>query len=119
MSGGLRLISNASKVETAVSDATIVCRGGGCTKAAFEAGKGVTKDAAGKLDGISTGIGQTVKEAASNIPHPKVGVTTVGDIKAAGGKVVNDRGNHANVSGVTAEKAAELFKTVVKNPNKE
>jgi RHS repeat-associated protein len=119
VSGGIRFIAGLSKVETALSDATVVCRGGSCTKAAFEAGKGVTIDAAsGKLEGISTGIGKTVQEAASNIPHPKVGVTTVGEIKAAGGKIVNDHGNHANVSGLTAEKAAEIFKNVEKNPNK-
>ena len=96
-----------------------MCRGGSCTQAAFEVGKGVTKDVAtGKLEGISTGIGKTVEAASSNIPHGKVGVTTVGDIRAAGGEIVNDRGNHATVSGVSAEKAAELFKDVVRNPNK-
>ena len=70
------------------------------------------------LNGVSTGIGKTVAEASSNTPHKTVGVSTVGAIRAAGGKVVNDRGNHANVSGVTAEKAAELFKNVERNPNK-
>ncbi len=103
----------------AVSDATVVCRGGGCTAQSFAKGSGVTTDAAtGKLSGISTGLGSSVAEASKNIPHGKVGVTTAGDIRAAGGQVVNDRGNHGTVSGLTAEKAAEVFKDVVKNPNK-
>jgi hypothetical protein len=79
---------------------------------------GVTTDTSGKLSGVSTGIGDSVEAASKNIPHNKVGVTTAGDIRAAGGSVVNDRGNHANVSGITAEKAATLFKKIVKNPNK-
>ena len=102
----------------AVSDSTIVCRGGSCTAETFKYGTGVTSDTSGKLSGISTGIGDSVASASKNIPHKKVGVTTAGDIRAAGGQVVNDRGNHANVSGITAEKAAELFKNVEKNPNK-
>ncbi|EGI78233.1 hypothetical protein, partial [Hylemonella gracilis] len=101
-----------------IPDSTIVCRGGSCTADAFKNGRGVTSDAAGNLSGISTGIGDSVASASQNIPHTKVGVTTVGDIRAAGGQVDNDHGNHANVSGITAEQAADLFKNVVKNPNK-
>lgn len=102
-----------------VPDSTIVCRGGSCSKDAFTNGKGVVTDpTTGNLSGVSTGIGDSVAAASKSIPHSKVGVTTAGDIRAAGGQVVNDRGNHADVSGVTAEKAAELFKDVVKNPNK-
>lgn len=110
------LVKNTT--EAAVKDSTVVCRGGGCTAGAFTNGSGVTTDAVtGKLSGVSTGIGDTVADASKNIPHPKVGVTTAGDIRAAGGTVVNDKGNHANVSGITAKQAEELFK-VEKNPNK-
>lgn len=101
-----------------VPDSTVVCRGGSCTSQAFTNGKGVTVDpATGKLDGVSTGLGDSVASASKNIPHPKVGVTTAGDIRAAGGEVVNDKGNHGTVSGLTADKAAEVFKKVVDNPN--
>jgi RHS repeat-associated protein len=101
----------------AVPDSAIVCRGGSCTVDSFEFGRGVTSDAAGRLSGVSTGIGDSVKSASANIPHPKVGVTTAGDIRAAGGHIINDHGNHATVSGITAEQAASLF-NVVANPNK-
>jgi hypothetical protein len=105
-------------VTKGLPSSTVVCRGGACKAGSFTNGSGVTTDAAGKLSGVSTGIGDSVAAASKNVPHNKVGVTTVGDIRAAGGKVVNDRGNHANVSGITAEQAADLFKNVVKNPNK-
>jgi RHS repeat-associated protein len=106
------------KVAKGVPDSTIVCRGGACKADSFTIGSGVTTDAAEKLAGVATGIGDSVTAASKNIPHKKVGVTTAGDIRAAGGKVVNDRGNHANVSGVTAQQAEDLFENVVKNPNK-
>jgi len=109
----------AKGVGKAVPDATVVCRGGSCTAQAFANGKGVTTNSAtGKLDGVSTGLGDSVASASKNIPHGKVGVTTAGDIRAAGGQVVNDHGNHGTVSGLTAEKAAEVFKRIVENPNR-
>lgn len=108
----------SSLVTKGLPNSTVVCRGGACKAGSFTNGSGVTTDAAGKLSGVSTGIGDSVAAASKNIPHDKVGVTTVGNIRAAGNKVVNDRGNHANVSRITAEQAADLFKNVVKNPNK-
>jgi hypothetical protein len=102
-----------------VPNCAIVCRGGTCTTDLFRTGSGVSTDATtGKLSGISTGVGDSVAAASKNIPHAKVGVTTAGEIRAAGGEVVNDRGNHAEVSGLTAERAADLFKNVQRNPNK-
>jgi uncharacterized protein RhaS with RHS repeats len=113
-----KVASTAVTAGKAVPDSTVVCRGGSCTSQAFANGKGVTVDSAtGKLDGISTGLGDSVASASKNIPHTKVGVTTAGDIRAAGGQVVNDKGNHGTVSGLTADKAAEVFKKVVDNPN--
>jgi RHS repeat-associated protein len=109
--GGLRGSIGTSAAAKSVPDATVVCRGGSCAAQAFANGKGVTTNpATGKLDGVSTGLGDSVASASKNIPHSKVGVTTAGEIRAAGGQVINDRGNHGTVSGLTAEKAAEVFK---------
>ena len=102
--------------KTNVSSDTVVCRGGGCSAEAFKAGGVQGSD--GKMSGISTGVGQTVAEATSKLPHSKVGQTTAGKITEAGGAVVKDKGNHANVSGLTPTKLAEIFKTVIKNPHK-
>jgi RHS repeat-associated protein len=99
-----------------VPDSTTVW--GVCKADSFTNGTGVTTDATtGKLSNVSVGIGDSVQDASKNILHSKVGVTTAGDIRAAGGQIVNDKGNHANVSGITAVQAAELFQKVVKNPN--
>lgn len=84
----------------------------------FTNGKGVTTDAVtGKLTGVSAGIGDSIASASKGIQNNKVGVSTFGAIELAGGKVVNDHGNHVNISGITAKEAETLFKNVVKNPN--
>lgn len=69
------------------------------------------------LDGVSVGVGDSVAAASKNIPHPKVGVTTAGDIRAAGGNVTAT-GRKGTVSGINAQTAEKLFTPVVKNPNK-
>jgi RHS repeat-associated protein len=112
LGASVKSIDAASK---ALPDATIVCRGGLCGSQAFTTGADIVVN--GKLEGVSVGLGKTVAEASKNIKHGKVGVSTLGEIKAAGGKVVNDYGNHGNLSGVTADKAADIFSNVVKNPN--
>ncbi len=56
------------------------------------------------------------------IPHNQVGVTTMGQIRAAGGDVVasptRTNPHHATLSGLTAEQASQLFRPTVKNPNR-
>jgi hypothetical protein len=97
----------------------VICRGGGCESDNFTNGTGVTEDpVTGALSGVSVGIGDSVEEASKNLRNGKVGVSTAGDLKAAGGEVINDYGNHGNASGLTADQFAELFNNVVKNPNK-
>jgi hypothetical protein len=49
-----------------------------------------------------------------------MGVTTVGDVRAAGGQVtptVGSSPNHATVSGLSPAKATELLTPPVTNPN--
>ena len=83
----------------------------------------MTTDAAGKLDGVSVNSapGKSLKELTEGIPHNKVGVTTVGDVRKAGGDVVasptRNNPNHATMSGVTAQEAERLMTPIVRNPN--
>lgn len=55
------------------------------------------------------------------IPHGKVGVTTVGNVRVAGGDVVasptRNNPNHATLSGITAEQAEALMTPTVRNPS--
>ena len=52
----------------------------------------------------------------------QVGVSTVGDVRAAGGNVVrspNARNpNHATLSGVSPKEAERLFTPTIPNPNR-
>ena len=105
-------------------DSALVCRGGLCTADRFANGTGVTLDAAGNLQGVSvqSAAGKTVQELTVGVKNPKVGVTTVGDIRRAGGDVVpsGTPGNpdHCTMCGITPEKAEELFTPVQPNPNR-
>lgn len=102
-----------------VPDSKVICRGGLCKPDNFTGGTGVTEDPeTGQLSGVSVGIGDSVEEASANLRNGKVGVSTAGDLRAAGGDVINDYGNHGNASGLTADQFADLFKCLVKNPNK-
>ncbi|MEK7890836.1 hypothetical protein AAB992_27375, partial [Burkholderia contaminans] len=101
----------------------IVCRGGSCTAEKFRQGSGVTVGTDGKLDGVSvnSATGKSLDDLTNGIPHGKVGVTTVGDVRAAGGDVIasptyNNK-NHATLSGITAEQAEALMTPTVRNPN--
>lgn len=62
---------------------------------------------------------QTLSVPFKNGP---VGVTTVSDIEAAGGKIVYDgtpyNPNYATVSGLTAQQLQDLFTPTIKNPAK-
>jgi len=81
----------------------------------------VTQKADGTLSGVSTQSkeGATVEELSRPFKNGKVGVTTAGDIRRAGGEVIADgtgrNPNHATVNGLSAEKLEELFK-VIDNP---
>ena len=52
------------------------------------------------------------------IPNAKVGVTTAGDIRAAGGDVVitSGRGYHVTITGISPEDLSNLFGDPVPNP---
>lgn len=63
----------------------------------------------------------SVEELAAAIPHNKVGVTTVGAVRAVGGDVVRTSGhssNHATMTGLSAEDASRLLTPTIANPAK-
>ena len=105
-------------------DDALVCRGGTCKPEQFTNGTGVTTNADGTLNNVSvnSGPGLTVNDLTRTIDNGQVGVTTVGDIRRAGGDVFKD-GNvrnptHCLMCGITAEQANKLFTPTVPNPNK-
>ncbi|MFT3874362.1 MAG: hypothetical protein QM714_17250 [Nocardioides sp.] len=100
----------------------MLVRGGTNTAERFANGSGVTSDAAGYLSGVSVNSGRTVEEAARGIKNNQIGVSTVGDIRNAGGSVTRDptphNPNHCLISGCTADVLSNLFTPTVKNPRK-
>ena len=86
-------------------DNALMCRGGTCTAYC------------GTAERFAQGSGVTI-DAASN---KKVGVSTVGNVRSAGGDVVprptSDNPFHCELYGITPEQAEQLFTPTVQNPN--
>ena len=105
-------------------DSALVCRGGLCTADRFAGGSGVKLDAAGKMSGasVNSAADKTLKDLSATIPNPKLGATTVGDIRRAGGDVIqrptSNNPYHCEMCGITPQQAERLFTPVVPNPNR-
>ena len=101
-----------------------VVRGGTNTAERFANGSGVTTRADGTLDGVSvnSASGASVDQLSQGIPNGQVGVTTVGEIRKAGGDVVpsptRNNPNHCTLCGITPKKAEELFTPTIPNPSR-
>ena len=113
------------KDDGSLDDAVLVCRGGSCLVKAFQNGSGVTLDADGKLQNVSVTAapGRTLAELSATIRHTRVGSTTVGDIREAGGVVIPDAKGpinpfHCLIHGITLIQAETLFTPTVHNPNR-
>jgi RHS repeat-associated protein len=105
-----------------LADSALVVRGGVPTATQLTKGaESIATD--GTLSGVSvqSANGATVEQLSQGIPNNQIGVTTVGDVRAAGGDVVStpipDNPCHCDMSGVTAEQGSKLFKTQP-NPSK-
>jgi len=124
-----RVIVKEALVESGVKtlgDDALVVRGGQNLPENFLGGTGVTVDSNGLLQGVSvnSASGRTVQELSVGIKNGQVGVTSVGNIRAAGGDVVPDLVTnpsnpfHCTMCGITAEKASGLFRPTIRNPNR-
>lgn len=73
------------------------------------------------ITGFSVECGTcSVSELSKSLPHAKIGTTTAGEIRKAGGDVIRTSGNspyHATVTGLGPEKASGLLTPVINNPN--
>jgi hypothetical protein len=116
---------------TSLPDNALVVRGGRNLPESFAKASGVKVDPSGKVEGMSVNAAAGLSVAdltAANpltgypgIPHNQVGISSVGTVRAAGGDVVSSptvtNPHHATLSGLTPERASELFRPTVKNPN--
>lgn len=121
--GGKELVEEGiEQTAKKLPDNTPVVRGGSNTPERFDGGSGVSSRLSDRhLDGISVNSskGKSIEELSEGIPHNKVGVTTVGDVRKAGGDVVpsptKKNPNHATMS-IPDSKTASGVMTTTKNP---
>jgi len=113
-------------------DEALVVRGGRNLPENFVQGSGIAVDEGGKVRDVSVNSSADRSLAAltaprgatgyPGIPHRQVGATTVGAIRAAGGDVIpsSTRANpyHATMSGLTPDRASELFRPTIPNPSR-
>ena len=113
--------TSAIQEERSLPNDALVCRGGTCTAERFRQGAGVTLDEAGKLHNVSVNSvpGKTLAELTITIPNKQVGVTTVGEVRAAGGQVLPKptvrNPDHCVMEGLTPEEAYRLFTPTGRN----
>jgi len=106
-----------STTRSSIPDSHAVVRGGAnITPESIAAKTSETKVG----PGFSANAASTTAGAATDVPNGKIGVTTAGDIRAAGGEV-HDTSNpnnptHVTVTNLDPQKASELLSPSVPNP---
>lgn len=101
-----------------IPDEALVVRGGRNSSEDIERGTGTHPSG---VTGVSVESGEklTIVELAVMIPHGQVGVTTVGEVRKAGGDVIRNSGRssyHATLTGLTPEEASRLLTPTIPNP---
>jgi len=101
-----------------IPDEALVVRGGRNRPEDIERGTGTHPSGVTGVS-VESAVGFTVAELAAAIPHGQVGVTTVGEVRKAGGEVIRTSGRspyHATLTGLTPEQASRLLTPTVPNP---
>ena len=101
-----------------IPDEAFVVRGGRNQPLDLQRGTGTHPSG---VTGVSVECseGKSVEELAAAIPHSRVGVTTVGEVRAAGGDVIRTSGrspHHATLVGLGAAEASRLLTPTTANP---
>ena len=105
-----------------LADEALVVRGGQNLTQSFLNGSGVTVDENGILNNVSvqSANGVDLETLSGNIPHNQIGVTTVGDVRAAGGDVIPsptiNNPYHSTLGGINANTANDLFTPTIPHP---
>jgi hypothetical protein len=104
-----------------ISGEAIVVRGGRNRPEDIRRGIGTHPSG---VTGISVECGQgvSVQELSASIPHGQVGITTVRDVREAGGDVVRTSGRspyHATLTGLVPDEISLLLTPTVSNPSQQ
>jgi len=101
-----------------IPDEALVVRGGRNHPADIVRGTGTHPSGVTGVS-VESAVGVSVAELAASIPHGQVGVTTVGEVRKAGGDVIRTAGRspyHATLTGLTPEQASHLLTPTIPNP---
>lgn len=103
-----------------IPDEAIVVRGGRNSSQDLQRGTGTHPSG---VTGISVecDVDISVEQLAAAIPHSQIGITSVREIRAAGGDVIRTSGrtsHHATLVGLGPDKASRLLNPTVPNPTR-
>jgi RHS repeat-associated protein len=112
----------ATAVEGMLQNNAVVVRGGIATEEAIISSSAKVHPSGIRGFSVESANGLTAEELsrARTVPNGKMNVTTVGDIRAAGGQATPTSGgspNHATVSGLNPAQAVKVLGSPVTNPN--
>lgn len=100
-----------------IPDEALVVRGGRNRPENIQMGIGTHPSG---ITGISVQceVGISIEELAKAIPHPQIGVTTVGEVRKAGGDVIRTSGKvyHPTLTGLTPEEISNLLTPTITKP---
>ena len=104
-----------------IPDEALVIRGG--ANRAVDIQRGIATHPSG-VTGVSvqSAAGISSAELAAAIPHGQVGVTTVEEVRKAGGDVIRTSGRspyHATLTGLSPEQISTLLTPTIPNPARE
>lgn len=104
---------------TSLPDDALVVRGGINMPEQIRRGYGVHPSGVSGVS-VHSAPGLDIPELAVGIPNGQVGVTTVGEVRAAGGDVIRTSGrspHHATLTGLTPEEISDLLTPTIPNPS--
>lgn len=99
-------------------DDALVVRGGRNRPEDIARGYGVHPSGAVGIS-VESAADVPAAELSEGIPHGRIGITTVGQVRAAGGDVVRTSGrspNHATLVGLTPEQTSARLTPTTPNP---
>ena len=101
-----------------IPDEALVVRGGRNLPADIVRGTGTHPSGVTGVS-VESAVRVSVTKLAVFIPHGQVGVTTVGEVRKAGGDVLRTTGRssyHATLTGLTPKQVSRLLTPTIPNP---
>ena len=103
-----------------IPDDALVVRGGRNRPEDIIRGTGIHPSGVAGVS-VESAAGASIEQLAASIPHPQIVVTTVGEVRSAGGDVIRTSGrspNYATLTGLTPERASELLTPTIQKPSR-